>query len=142
MVDKSNLYNEKWFDGTFKRILAQVDIIDDWNKLLKMADKSKVEIGAVVSTRGSADKIPKKIKYIEILSVSPGPSGQKFDKDALYIIEHFKKAYPYATILVDGGVNLSTGRLSANAGASVLVSTSYIWKSNNPYDTYKALSFL
>ncbi len=43
-------------------------------------------------------------------------------------------------IEVDGGINLETARLAKKAGADIIVSASYIFKSSKPQKIYEELS--
>ncbi len=142
MMGVEKLYDEKWFNGLYKRILLQADLVEDWEYFLSMGEKHNVEIGAVVNVGQTNLNIPEKIKIIEVLSVHPGLSGQKFNEDALNDIEYFKKNHPHATIIVDGGVDLNTGNIIMRAGARVLISASYIWDSENPKHAYESLVLL
>ena len=42
-------------------------------------------------------------------------------------------------IAVDGGINPETGKLCALAGADILVSGSYVFKSKNPQESIELL---
>jgi len=50
-----------------------------------------------------------------------------------------KKQNLEVLIEVDGGVNLETGQKLADAGVNVLVAGSFVFKSESPLDTIKAL---
>lgn len=67
-----------------------------------------------------------------IMSVEPGFGGQKFMPSALDKIrwlheQSLQNHYAYE-IEVDGGINEETGRACAEAGATVLVAGSYVFK--------------
>jgi ribulose-phosphate 3-epimerase len=71
------------------------------------------------------------------MSVKPGKGGQKFMEDILYKIETLRdireeNGYHYL-INVDGGINADTIKLVKEAGADMVVSGSYICKSED-YD--------
>jgi GxxExxY protein len=76
---------------------------------------------------------------VQVLAVSPGKSGQKFDKRVLEKIRFLKKNYPDVIIEVDGGINLETAKLCKEAGAGILVAGNYIWGSKNPQGAYEEL---
>lgn len=62
------------------------------------------------------------IEAIDILAVSPGFGGQKFDRSVLQKVEHIHRAFPSLKHLaVDGGVDRNTAGLAAQAGANVLI---------------------
>ncbi len=83
------------------------------------------------------------IDLVLIMSVEPGKGGQKFMEESLdkisFLCDYRKKHQLNYLIEVDGGINLSTGRLVSLAGADVVVAGSYIF---NQIDRAKAISEL
>ena len=86
------------------------------------------------------------LDLVLIMSVNPGYGGQKFipstvekvRKLAILIEENNSKAI----IEIDGGVNLETGKLLAEAGAQALVAGSFVFNSADPKATISALKQL
>ena len=80
------------------------------------------------------------------MSVNPGFGGQKFIPEAITKVKQVKQLIESknsnALIEVDGGVNLETGKLLAEAGADVLVAGSFVFNSTNPNATIQALKNL
>lgn len=83
------------------------------------------------------------LDMVLIMSVNPGFGGQKFIKQSLSRITRLKEmivnAQTECLIEVDGGVDTSNAIDLVNAGANVLVSGSFIFKSDNPKDSINAL---
>jgi len=140
MIAENEIYDAHWFSGLYKRLFVQADVVGDWEKIIEMGKLNNIEIGAVVNVGKSEVKIPEAISTIEILAVNPGESGQHFDERAIYTIRAFKKEYNHATIVVDGGVDFNIGQRLKEVGADALVSSSYIWDSQNPVLAYEKLS--
>ncbi len=63
---------------------------------------------------------------VQFMTVNPGVQGQKFLPEVLEKIKAFTDEYPQIPVEVDGGINPHTASLSAQAGASLFVSGSYI----------------
>ena len=86
------------------------------------------------------------IDLVLIMSVNPGFGGQKFIPEAITKVKQAKELIQSknskAVIEVDGGVNLDTGKLLAEAGADVLVAGSFVFNSTNPNATIEALKNL
>lgn len=78
------------------------------------------------------------VDMVLIMSVNPGFGGQSFIPNSLKKVKQLKELIQQsgskALIEVDGGVNLDTGRLLANAGADILVAGNAIFSANNPKD--------
>ncbi len=86
------------------------------------------------------------LDLVLIMSVNPGYGGQKFLSIAVEKVAATKQLLLSkncnAIIEVDGGVNLETGKLLADAGATLLVAGSFVFNSANPSLTIEALSSL
>jgi len=63
---------------------------------------------------------------ILLMSVNPGFGGQSFMPEVTAKIKQLRKVYG-RDIMVDGGINESTGRLCCAAGANVLIAGTYIF---------------
>jgi ribulose-phosphate 3-epimerase len=67
------------------------------------------------------------IEAVDILAVSPGFGGQKFNNAVLQKVAFIHKSFPGLAFLeVDGGVNMVTASLAAEAGANVLIAGRYV----------------
>ena len=86
------------------------------------------------------------LDMVLLMSVSPGFGGQKFIENTIAKIQRLKelilKHNSKALIEVDGGVQEETAPRLVKAGADILVSGSYIFKSKSPEDAIKALKAL
>jgi ribulose-phosphate 3-epimerase len=69
------------------------------------------------------------------MSVEPGFGGQEFIVDSLQKVRELKKLIDDSgrkiDIQIDGGINDDTAKLAVEAGVNVLVSGSYLFKSDN-----------
>ena len=142
MVGKNKIYRNRWFNSPFRRLLFYQRTVTDWKRLLNMTRRNRKVLGIALEAAGSPQNpaVPAGVKFVQILAVSPGPSGQKFDKKTLSLIRFLRKNHPRVKISVDGGINLQTARLCKKAGANIVSSSSYIWDSQNPKEAYKKLS--
>ena len=77
------------------------------------------------------EKFIPQIDLVLLMTVHPGFGGQKFLKEVLPKIKSLRKKYPQVKIEVDGGINPKTGKKCVEAGADILVSGNYIFKSRN-----------
>ncbi len=86
------------------------------------------------------------LDLVLIMSVNPGFGGQKFIPQAVEKVRKLKKMIQEsgssALIEIDGGVNLETGKLLADAGADALVAGSFVFNSENPSKTITDLKGL
>lgn len=87
------------------------------------------------------------VDLVLLMSVNPGFGGQPFIPNTLKktgeLKDLIKRSGSSALIEIDGGVNETTGRQLAEAGADILVAGSYIFNSDYPHrriELLKALS--
>lgn len=83
---------------------------------------------------------------ILLMSVNPGFGGQTFIEQSVDKVRRLRQMIDaqgsHALIEVDGGVQAETAPRLVEAGANVLVSGSYIFKSANPAETIRELGKL
>lgn len=82
------------------------------------------------------EDIIKDVEMVLLMSVNPGFGGQAFIENTIEKVARLKKMINEsgsgAMIEVDGGVQAETAPRLVKAGADILVSGSYIFKSKNP----------
>lgn len=74
-----------------------------------------------------------------IMSVEPGWGGQNFIGEVLDKVRYLRKKYAHKDINIDGGITDATGKMACSAGCNMLVSGSYIFKSNNYQKSIQSL---
>lgn len=83
------------------------------------------------------------LDMVLLMSVNPGFGGQKFIEHSVDKVRKLKELIinkgSNALIEVDGGVNLETGKRLIDAGADVLVAGNFVFGSDDPIKTIKAL---
>lgn len=83
------------------------------------------------------------LDMVLIMSVNPGFGGQKFIQNSLRKVEALRemaeRLNPDVMIEVDGGVDDETAPKLVEAGADILVSGNYIFKSSDPMQTIEGL---
>ena len=86
------------------------------------------------------------LDLVLIMSVNPGFGGQPFIPHSIKKVRELRKLIDTtgskAQIEVDGGVNLETGKLLAEAGADILVAGSFVFGAENPEQTISDLTDL
>ncbi len=108
--------------------------------VINMIRHTNMKVGIAINPETKVSHIVPFLNHIDqvlVMSVKPGKGGQKFMEDVLYKIETLKdlreqNGYHYI-INVDGGVNKDTIKMVKDAGADMVVSGSYICKSED-YD--------
>lgn len=86
------------------------------------------------------------LDMVLLMSVEPGFGGQKFIPRTLDKVRQLKEMImsngSKALIEIDGGVNETTGKQLADAGADILVAGSYVFRASNPRAAISTLKSL
>ena len=86
------------------------------------------------------------VDMVLLMSVNPGFGGQKFIEETIGKVQRLRRMITEcgseALIEVDGGVQGETAPRLVKAGVDVLVSRSYVFKSQDPYKTIRELKAL
>ena len=92
------------------------------------------------------EEVIQDLDLVLIMSVNPGFGGQKFIQASITKVEKLAKLIKdknaHAIIEIDGGVNLETGKLLAEAGAQALVAGSFVFNSTDPKAAISSLKKL
>ncbi len=131
-----------WLETGVKRLIIHAESAKDITGMKKQCEAAGVELALSVKPDTPIETLFKYqdwVKFILILTVSPGPSGQLFRMDQLGKIRALRSKMPNVKIEVDGGINLETAKLCKEVGADVIVTASYLFNSPNPKKAYKNL---
>ena len=83
------------------------------------------------------------LDMVLLMSVNPGFGGQSFIPNTLkklhQLKELIKESSSNALIEIDGGVNLKTGKLLADAGADILVAGNAVFSAPDPLKMIESL---
>lgn len=86
------------------------------------------------------------VDMVLLMGVNPGFSGQRFIENTIAKVRRLRQMIQesgsHALIEVDGGVQAETAPHLVRAGADILVSGSYVFKSTDPIATIKSLKQL
>lgn len=92
------------------------------------------------------EDIIRDVDMVLLMSVNPGFGGQKFIEGTIDKVKRLReliaRSGSHALIEIDGGVQGETAPRLVEAGADVLVSGSYVFKSATPVDVIKSLKSL
>lgn len=130
---------QKWIQKHGKKVdfcIVQAETVD-LGDYIKKTKSQKKKIAFALNPETKVYKIKpylKDIDYVLILTVHPGFYGAKYLKYPLKKITEIKKINPNLKIIVDGGMNPTTAKDAAKAGADYIVSGSFITKAEKPQE--------
>ena len=133
MVARPEKYITSMVDAGFKRLIAHVEC-NDPRVFLDAAKYEHVEVGIAIDGPTELEQVEPYLEEVDVvlvMTIEAGFSGQPFLSETLEKIKTIHQNFPDLPIEVDGGINDNTAKLVIEAGATRLVSTSYIYKSSN-----------
>lgn len=147
MVERPEKYIEPWLAAGARRFIVHIETVTEgsFNEISQKCKKRGAEIMLSSNPETGARKMEPFFKHtsnFQVLSVHPGPAAQKFLSLTLDKVRFLRRKVPGATIEVDGGVTPAIARRAKAAGADVVVSATYIFKSGDPAAAYKEIENL
>jgi ribulose-phosphate 3-epimerase len=136
---------KKWIiknGGRVSVIIFNVEPVKDIHRVINLVRKKRKLVGLAIKPETSVRMIGEYldlVDYVLVLTVHPGFYGAKYLKKPLEKIKQIKKLNSKIKVVVDGGMNLDTIKEAVKAGADIIVSGSFIAKSE---DSRKAIEKL
>ncbi|MDR3113528.1 MAG: ribulose-phosphate 3-epimerase [Endomicrobium sp.] len=119
-------------------IVFHAEAVKDCKNLIEEIKASGIKAGVSIKPKTPVSEIEDLLAFLDlvlVMTVEPGFGGQAFMPDMLPKISQLRKIIDGnkydCTIEVDGGINGDTAKLCAAAGATALVSGSYIFSAPN-----------
>ena len=114
--------------------------------VINMIRHTNMKVGIAINPETKVSHIVPMLNHIDevlVMSVKPGKGGQKFMEDVLYKVETLKELreannYHYI-ISIDGGINGDTVKMAKDAGVDMVISGSYVCKSEDYNERIKIL---
>lgn len=114
----------------------------DFSEIKRIAGGA-VELGVAVDLEPPYEKLTSylpDIDYVQVMGIETlGKQGEPSSPRALDVVQRIKNDFPNVIIQVDGGVDVESAPALVVAGATRLVSGSYILKAENPRAAIEAL---
>lgn len=146
MVEKPDNYIEKFSDAGADIISVQSESTIHLDRTISLIKKFGKKAGLVLNpttNENVLEYIIDKLDLILVMTVNPGFGGQDFLPGQLKKIERIRKLIEKSKreieLEVDGGINDISAKDVIKAGASVLVSGSYIFSSSNYKNAVESL---
>lgn len=139
MVEDPLSYVESWAEAGFRRFIGHVENMPDQVAFVATAQRFG-EVGLAVDGPTPLEKITVPFPDLDTvlcMTIKAGFSGQKFDEKHLEKVKIVKESL--LPIEVDGGITDETIVIAANAGARRLITTSFIYGSDNPKQAFEKL---
>lgn len=134
MVAEPEKALDQWLIKPITRVIVHLEAAKDLDLIIKKCREAKVEIGLAINPETFWGKLKPwcgRVDLFQILTVKPGPSGQKIDEGSFDKIAHLRQNCLGSKIEIDGGINHETAKKAKEAGADVLIAGAYIFNSQD-----------
>jgi ribulose-phosphate 3-epimerase len=132
MVEHPEAQIEPWIAAGARRFIVHFESATEETlvKIFESCDKRGIGVALSSNPETTVDKLATYLKHFpmfQVLTVHPGLAGQSFLPLMVDKIVWLRREYPHAIIEVDGGMNAQTARIVKNAGADLIVASSYLF---------------
>lgn len=134
MIANPEKYVEDFVKAGADIITVHIEACPHIHRNIQQIKELGVNVGVAINPGTPLEMLLPIIDDIDmalLMTVNPGFGGQKFIDSVLPKIQFLRDLQPELDIQVDGGINAETIYDVVEAGANVIVSGSYIFKSKN-----------
>ena len=134
MVERPEEYLKEWLHTHADRFIIHAESKSDLGVLVDELNKNGRKVGLAFNPEtdpGKFKELIKKVDFVQFMTVHPGFQGQQFVTEVVDKIATFHKENPDIIIMSDGNSTPETAPKLIEAGVSILVSGSYIIKSQD-----------
>ncbi len=130
MIENADQYIENFVEAGAAMISVHGENNPHVHRTLQLIKSFGVKAGIAINPATSFETAKEWIRFADfvlVMSVNPGFGGQTFIPETLDKIRTIRSHFPDTPIEVDGGVNSKTASAIVEAGATILVSGSYLF---------------
>jgi len=138
MIENPYFYLKSFADSGTDYLTISLETVIHLHRTVSAIKELKLKAGCALNPATPFDLVKPVMKDLDLLllmTVNPGFGGQKFIPEVLPKIKEAKefivKSKLRTEIQVDGGINPQTAKLVVKAGATILVSGNFIFKSKD-----------
>lgn len=130
MVATPETYLSDVVQAGFSRVVAHVECHSP-REFLAEARTHELEVGLAIDVDTEFEAIEpflEEVDFVTVMTVEAGASGSVFEEAAVEKIKTIHRNLPDMPIEVDGGMTPETAKIVMEAGATHIVSTTYLFK--------------
>lgn len=130
MVQNPEKEIDDWVKTPVGRIIFHQEATSAHQLLIDKIHDAKMEAGVAIKPDTQWIKLLPffdKAELLQLLAVTPGPSGQRFNEEILHKLGHIRSLCKKCIIEIDGGVNTAIAHRCSMAGANLLIAGNAIF---------------
>ncbi len=147
MIQNPDLYLEQCMDSGAEIISVHIEACNHLHRTISRIKELGAKVGVALNPHTPVNTLEDILEDIDvalIMSVNPGFGGQKFIERTYEKVRQLRamaeQRKPSLEIEIDGGVSASNATALKEAGATMLVAGSFVFRSSDPVQTIKDLS--
>lgn len=139
---------DSWLKTKVKKIIFHYEAVSNKSVIPTLINQIKAsgkQVGIAINPATPTESLIPYLNTVNLvlfMAVNPGFAGQQFDQSVLTKISKLRKEFPELPIEVDGGINLETSKQAVEAGATIFIANSYIFKNQNIKEAIERLQNL
>ncbi|MDW3190908.1 MAG: ribulose-phosphate 3-epimerase [Cytophagales bacterium] len=147
MIQNPDLYLEQCIDSGAEIISVHIEACNHLHRTISRIKELGAKAGVALNPHTPVNTLEDILEDIDvalIMSVNPGFGGQQFIERTYEKVRQLRsmaeQRNPSLDIEIDGGVSASNATALKEAGATMLVAGSFVFRSSDPVQTIKDLS--
>lgn len=135
MVSKPENHAIRWLTTRADSFTFHIESTGQPLYVIEKIREAEKEVGLALNPDtplSAVEPFINEVDFIHFMTVAPGFYGSEFVEEVLDKMSDCRYFYPDKPIVADGGVTPETAPKLVQAGASVLIAGSYIFKNGNP----------
>ena len=125
---------QEWLKPNVTRAIFHVEAAKDPSAIIDICHRAGKEVGIAFLPETEPELVfpfARKADMVQVLAVTPGEAGQKFQDHTLQKILALRNYCPTCPLEVDGGVTQELAPQLIKSGATILVAATVIFGSSN-----------
>jgi ribulose-phosphate 3-epimerase len=146
MITDPLRYLESMAQAGANGVTAHIEAVPNPVPIFREGETVGLDVGLVINPPTPVEAVlpfVERASMIVVMSVNPGFGGQSFMESVVAKItalrEFIDSSALSTDIQVDGGIDSRTARIAADAGASVLVAGTSVFRAENPADAVREI---
>lgn len=134
MVQEPENVLDQWLNTGAEALIFHIESTKKMDELISRTKAGGKNVGIAINPDTPIEDVAPfvdRVDFMQFMTVDPGFYGSEFKESVLGKIKSFRQKYPDIEIRVDGGISPATAKEAIRAGADVLVSGSFIFKSGD-----------
>ena len=150
MISNPDIMAKEYLDAGADALSFHVEASQHHHRLIEFIKSRGAKAGVAINPGTSLHLLEPLLPYVDyltVMSVNPGFGGQSYIDNAARRVAKLRSQLDKlgrmdVDIVVDGGINEKTGKQVVDAGATVLVAGSYIYKNEDRQGAVNSLKKL